>query len=141
MRQAQEGDTVRVHYTGKFDNDAVFDSSEGREPMQFVIGDGCMIPGFEKAVIGMIPGELKNVKIGPEQAYGDRKEELVSDVEKTRIPPDIKPHLGDVIQVQIPSGMRYAVITKVTDSGITLDFNHPLAGIDLIFDIQLVEIV
>lgn len=140
MRLAQEGDTVRVHYTGKLSDESVFDCSEGREPLEFVIGEGSMIPGFEQAVRGMGPGQCRTIHVDMDQAYGPRKEEMVTRVDRSLMPPDMDPQECDVLQVQTPSGIRYAIVMEAAQDEVTLDFNHPLAGQDLIFDIILVEI-
>ncbi|GAB4365591.1 MAG: peptidylprolyl isomerase [Elainellaceae cyanobacterium] len=141
MTQAKQGDTVAVHYTGKLDNGAVFDSSEGREPLQFSIGSGNLIPGFEQAVIGMAPGESKTATIPAEQAYGPHHQEMVLVVERQRIPDDVPVTVGQRLQIQQQGGQVIPVmVTDISDSDVTLDANHPLAGQDLIFDIQLVSI-
>jgi peptidylprolyl isomerase len=141
MTLAKKGDTVKIHYTGKLDDGTVFDSSEGREPLSFTIGNGQVIPGFEEAVVGMALEEKKNVTIPPEKAYGPRNEEMVINVPRKRVPPDINPETGQRLQMQGPNEQMIIVeITEVTDESITLDANPPLAGKDLIFDIELVEI-
>ena len=139
---AKQGDTVKVHYTGKLENGTVFDSSKSKEPIEFKIGDASIIAGFEKAIIGMKKGEAKTVKIQSESAYGPHLPELVSDVEKTQFPEHIKPELGQQLEIRRPDGPAIVVtITKVEEVMVTLDANHPLAGKDLIFDIELVDIV
>lgn len=141
MTLAKKGDTVKIHYIGKLDDGTVFDSSEGREPLSFTIGNGQVIPGFEEAVVGMALEEKKNVTIPPEKAYGPRNEEMVINVPRKRVPPDINPETGQRLQMQGPNEQMIIVeITEVTDESITLDANPPLAGKDLIFDIELVEI-
>lgn len=141
MTLAKKGDTVKIHYTGKLDDGTVFDSSEGREPLSFTIGNGQVIPGFEEAVVGMALEEKKNVTIPPEKAYGPRNEEMVINVPRKRVPADINPETGQRLQMQGPNEQMIIVeITEVTDESITLDANPPLAGKDLIFDIELVEI-
>jgi peptidylprolyl isomerase len=141
MTQAKEGDTVKIHYTGKLNDGTVFDTSEGRDPLSFTIGSGQVIPGFEEAVVGMAMEEKKNVTIPPEKAYGPRNEEMVISVPRNQVPPDINPETGQRLQMQGPNEQMVIVeITEVTAETITLDANPPLAGKDLIFDIQLVEI-
>ncbi len=139
--QAQQGDTVRVHYTGKLDDGTVFDSSTDGEPLEFTIGEGNIIPGFEVAVVGMSPGDSKIETIPIEQAYGPHREEMVLVIERDQMPPELDPEVGQQLQIQQPSGEAIpVVITDVSDSEVTLDANHPLAGEDLVFEIQLVEI-
>ena len=142
MAQAKQGDTVKIHYTGKLADKEVFDSSVNREPLEFKIGDGKIIPGFEKAVLGMTPGESKTVNISPEKAYGPHHKELVVDVERSRLPDDLKLEVGRHVQIRQPNGGTIqAKVTSMSESKITLDANHPLAGKVLTFDIKLVEIL
>ena len=142
MSKAKSGDKVRIHYTGKLDDGTQFDSSAGREPLEFDLGGGGVIPGFDSAVDGMAVGESKSVKIESEQAYGPRHEELIQDVPKSELPDDIELSVGLQLQAQSPEGqvMRF-MIAAITEEVITLDGNHPLAGQTLNFDIELVEIV
>ena len=142
MAQAKYGDTVKVHYTGKLDDGTVFDASVNGDPLQFTIGSGQIIPGFEQAVVGMNPGESKTVKIPAEDAYGQRREDLVLEIEKSQLPEGLKPEVGLQLQSRQPDG-RIVVLTiaDMTESHVTLDANHPLAGKDLTFEIQLVEII
>jgi len=141
MTQAKQGDTVKIHYTGKLHDGTVFDTSDGRDPLSFTIGGGQVIPGFEEAVLGMAKDEKKNVTIPPEKAYGPRNEEMVINVPRDQVPPDINPETGQRLQMQGPNEQMIIVqITEVTEESITLDANPPLAGKDLIFDIELVEI-
>ena len=142
MSKAKSGDKVRIHYTGKLDDGTQFDSSAGREPLEFDLGGGGVIPGFDSAVDGMTVGESKSVKIESKEAYGPRHEELIQDVPKSELPDDIELSIGLQLQAQNPEGqvMRF-MIAAVTEEVITLDGNHPLAGQTLNFDIELVEIV
>ncbi len=149
MAQAKTGDRVKVHYTGKLASGEVFDSSECHEdecgcssgPLEFVIGDGNVIPGFEQAVIGMSPGEAKTVVIPVDQAYGERVEEMVAVVDRKDIPAELTLEVGGSLEVTQADGNAFpVVITEVTETTVTLDANHPLAGRDLTFDIKLVEI-
>ena len=142
MAQAKYGDTVKVHYTGRLDDGTVFDTSANGDPLQFTIGSGQIIPGFEQAVVGMNPGESKTVKIPAEDAYGQRREDLIIEVEKSQLPEGLKPEVGLQLQSRQPDG-RIVVLTiaDMTESHVTLDANHPLAGKDLTFEIQLVEII
>ncbi|MGB5959896.1 MAG: peptidylprolyl isomerase [Coleofasciculaceae cyanobacterium] len=141
MVQAKSGDTVKIHYTGRLEDGTVFDSSAEREPLEFKIGGKQVIPGFEQAVLGMALEESKTEKIPMDQAYGPRHEEMVLEVSREQIPPDINPEVGQQLQIQQANGQSVPVVVKeVTDKQITLDANHPLAGEDLTFEIQLVEI-
>ncbi len=141
MTQAKAGDNVKVHYTGKLDDGTVFDSSAEREPLEFSLGSGNVIPGFEEAIVGMAPGESKTATIPPEQAYGPRRDELAIAVEKEQIPTDLAVEVGQQLQISQNNGQVIPVIvTDVSDSQVTLDANHPLAGQQLTFDIKLVEV-
>jgi peptidylprolyl isomerase len=142
MKQAQHGDTVRVHYTGKLDDGTAFDSSAQREPLEFTLGQGQIIPGFENAVVGMQPGESKTETIPSEEAYGPHRDEMVIEVDRQQLPADLEPKIGQRLQVTQPDGNAVpVVVTEVNPSQVILDANHPLAGKDLTFDITLVEIV
>ncbi|MFN8597962.1 MAG: peptidylprolyl isomerase [Anaerolineae bacterium] len=142
MSQAKTGDTVRVHYTGKLDDGTVFDSSVGSDPIEFVIGDHQVIPGFEDGVTGMAVGEAKTVTIPFAQAYGAYDESLLLEVPRAQFPPHITPEVGEALQLRQPDGdVVTVVISNVSDEAVTLDANHPLAGEDLTFDLQLAEIV
>ncbi len=138
---ANNGDTVRVHYTGTLSDGNVFDSSLEREPMEFTIGEGKVIPGFESAVNGMKVGETKTVTIPPDQAYGQRDENRLIEIDKAQLPPDLNPEIGQQLQMRQADGQTMIVsVNDVSDKGITVDANHPLAGKDLTFKIELVEI-
>lgn len=140
MAQAKSGDTVKVHYTGKLDDGTVFDSSRERDPIEFKIGAGQIIPGFEDGIVGMNVGDSKSIVIPPEDAYGPRHPGWPKQVEKERMPENYSPKVGDLLQVQGSEGDYIRVmITEVNDEGVTLD-NHPLAGKALHFDVELVEI-
>ena len=142
MGQVKQGDRVKVHYTGKLDDGKVFDSSNGREPLQFTIGEGQVIVGFEEAVLGMSPGESKLAKIPVEKAYGPYRAEMVRVFEKSQFPPDMNPEVGQRLQLNQPDGRLLVVTVKeVLESKVALDANHPLAGKDLAFEIELVEIL
>ncbi|GAB4190421.1 MAG: peptidylprolyl isomerase [Simkaniaceae bacterium] len=139
---AKKGDTVKVHYTGRLDENEVFDSSENREPLVFTIGSGEIIPGFEQAVIGMNPGDQKTVTIVSEEAYGPVMKELITEVDRSKIPPHIQLEEGQMLQIGEEGGPTAIVrVSRIDDKTVTLDANHPLAGRDLIFDIKLLEIV
>lgn len=148
MAQAKAGNAVRIHYTGKLEDGTIFDSSIKRDPIEFTIGDGKVIPGFEDGVVDMEPGQKKTIKIECEQAYGPHRQELVITVERTKIPDTVKPEMGQMLQFkkQDDQGKETGEIiafcvTGITDTHLTLDANHPLAGKDLTFDLELVEIV
>ncbi|HQE18242.1 MAG TPA: peptidylprolyl isomerase, partial [Aggregatilineales bacterium] len=133
---------VRVHYTGRFEDGTVFDTSQGREPIEFTLGEHEVIPGFENAVAGMQAGETKTTQIPPEDAYGERREDLLIDVPRAEVPADIDPQVGQTLQVQGAGGQVFpVVVASVGEDTITLDANHPLAGRSLIFDIHLIDIV
>lgn len=138
---AQQGDTVAVHYTGKLDDGEVFDSSRERDPLEFEVGGGQVIPGFDKAVEGLEVGESREVRLEPEDGYGEPREDLVVDVDRDQFPTDAEPEVGRQVQVQVAPGQnRVATITEIEDESITLDLNHPLAGKALTFDVELMEI-
>jgi peptidylprolyl isomerase len=141
MSQAKPGDTVKIHYTGTLDDGTQFDSSSGRDPLQFEVGSGQVIPGFDKAVEGMAVGDSKSVNIPPEDAYGPRHDQMIQDVPKTALPDDLEPVEGMALQAQGQDGQVINLtVTAVSDDSITVDGNHPLAGQALNFDIELVDI-
>ncbi|MFO8030726.1 MAG: peptidylprolyl isomerase, partial [Cyclonatronaceae bacterium] len=136
MATVKEGNTVKVHYTGTIADGTVFDTSKEREPLEFTIGEGKLIPGFEKAVVGMDEGDTGTVTIPSDEAYGEKREDMVIDVERSQIPPEITPEVGQQLQIQQKDGGAIpVVITDVTDETVKLDANHPLAGQDLTFEI------
>ena len=141
MTLAKAGDTVKVHYTGTLDDGTIFDSSEEREPLEFQLGGGQVIPGFEDAVVGMNVGDIKTTRISSEEAYGLHDEDMVLTVPREQFPPDIEPELDQQLQLRQPDGSSFVVtIIDITEDNVTLDGNHPLAGEALTFTIQLVEI-
>lgn len=141
-QKVKKGDTIKIHYTGQFDDGEVFDSSQGREPLQFKVGTGEIIKGLEKAVLGMQPGEKKNVTVNPEEGYGNHDKKLLMEMPKVRIPEDISPEKGMPLQLVNKQGQATPVIvTEILDKSVRLDANHPLAGKELSFDLELVEIV
>lgn len=141
MGKAKEGDTVKVHYTGKLANGEVFDSSEGRQPLEFTIGNGSLIPGFEKGVVGMDVGDTKTIKISPEEGYGERRDELVVEVNKNDFPDTVTPALGQRLQIrQQGSDPIVVTITELKEETVTLDANHPLAGYTLFFDVEMLAV-
>jgi peptidylprolyl isomerase len=141
MAQAQHGDTVKIHYTGTLEDGTVFDSSEGHDPLEFTLGSGQVIVGFEEAVTGMGSGEKKQVTIPADKAYGQRNEEMIIQAPRDQVPADINPEVGQQLQMGGPNGETVIVrVTEVTDEHVILDANPPLAGKDLTFDIELVAI-
>lgn len=136
----KKGDTVFVHYTGTLEDGTEFDSSEGREPLEFVMGSGMIIPGFETAVEGKEVGDKVSVTIEPEFAYGNRNEEMVLIVPRSEVPDHIEPEEGMLVQIALEEGELDVVISRVTDEEVELDGNHPLAGKSLNFDIQVVDV-
>jgi FKBP-type peptidyl-prolyl cis-trans isomerase 2 len=141
MEQAKNGDVVVVHYTGRLEDGTVFDSSRGRDPIRFTIGDNHIIPGFEEAVVGMAPGESKTEHIPTERAYGPRREDMIIDIERSRLPEELEPKVGESLQIRSVDGRTApAVIAEIGDESIKIDANHPLAGLDLVFEIELVQI-
>lgn len=141
MSQAKPGDTVKIHYTGTLDDGTQFDSSSGRQPLEFTVGSGQVIDGFDKAVEGMAVGDSKTVNIPPEKAYGPRNEQMVQDVPRNALPEGLEPQVGMALQAKGNEGQIHNLtVTAVHDSSITVDGNHPLAGQALNFDIELVEI-
>lgn len=142
MATAKNGDTVRVHYTGKLLDGTIFDSSEGSDPLEFILGQQQVIAGFDSAVLGMNIGAKTTVTIPVADAYGPRKPGLVLEVDRSEFPPDIEPRIGLNLRMEQSDGSTVNVaITNVADNMVTLDANHPLAGEDLVFDIELVEII
>lgn len=132
---------MKVHYTGTLNDGTVFDSSKGREPLQFIFGQGQLIPGFEKAVEDLSLGEITKVDIPHQEAYGEVRQDMIIRIERDKVPADIQPEVGMQLQIQQPNGQPLPVmITDVSDSHIVLDANHPLAGKDLTFEIELVSV-
>jgi FKBP-type peptidyl-prolyl cis-trans isomerase 2 len=142
MSEAKTGDTVRVHYTGTLADGTQFDSSRGGQPLELTLGAGMVIPGFENAVLGMSSGESKSVAIPVEDAYGPRRAELAQEAPRSAIPDHITLAVGMMLHAQGPQGQQLTFqVTDFDDETVTLDGNHPLAGQDLIFELELVEIV
>lgn len=137
----ENGKSVTLHYTGKFEDGTVFDTSleNGREPITTILGQGNLIPGFEKSLIGMNEGEKKEFNIDPEEGYGEYLDGLVTTVEKSRVPGDVK--VGDVLRSEGERGTINVVVTEVTDSHVTLDANHPMAGKKLVFEVEVLTVV
>jgi peptidylprolyl isomerase len=141
MQQVKNGDTVKVHYHGKLTTGETFDSSDGKDPLEFKVGDGDVIKGFEEGVMGMQIGDKKTIQIPAEDAYGVKNEEMMIEFPKDRFPSDMNPEVGMPLTMSNGAGQNFRVtITEIKDDSVILDANHPLAGEELIFDIELVEI-
>ncbi len=141
LPMAKDGDTVKVHYKGTLEDGSVFDTSRGGEPLEFILGGGNLIAGFDKAVNSMQVGEIKTVTIPAEEAYGPHRDELLLVIERDKLPDNLEPSIGQQLQMSQPDGGTViAVVTDVSEGSITVDTNHPMAGKDLTFEIELVEI-
>ena len=141
MPKAKTGDYVKVHYTGKFDDGTVFDSSNNQDPLSFKLGEGSIIPGFEEAVVGMKKGDKKSVNIPPEKAYGAVNEDYIFDIARNKLPEGLKPKPGSNLELGNEDGSKSLVtVIEVGDSILKIDANHPLAGRVLTFDIEVVEV-
>lgn len=141
MEQAKAGDTVKVHYHGRLTDGTTFDSSSGREPLEFQVGSGQVIKGFDDGVSGMAVGEKKTIQIPVDEAYGQKEENMIVEFPKSNFPPELTPELGMSLNMTNGSGQVIPVtIVDIKEESVVLDANHPLAGQDLIFDIELVEI-
>lgn len=142
MTQATAGDTVLFHYTGSLQDGTVFDSSSGREPLRVTLGNGQVIRGVDDALVGMAPGEEKTVTVAADEAYGPRRPELLHEVQRDAIPPEVDLEVGNQLEGRDTGGQQLRLtVVEVADATVTLDANHPLAGQDLTFDLRLVEIV
>ncbi|HVF95888.1 MAG TPA: peptidylprolyl isomerase [Flavisolibacter sp.] len=141
MQQANNGDKVKVHYHGRLRNGETFDSSEGREPLEFTVGEGQMIKGFDDGVQGMQVGDKKTVEIGADAAYGQHEAANLIEFPNDQFPPDMKPEVGMQLMLSNDQGQQFpVVIAEIKDQSVVLDANHPLAGQDLIFDIEMMAI-
>jgi peptidylprolyl isomerase len=140
-QQVKKGDKVKVHYHGRLVDGTTFDSSNGHEPLEFEVGSGVVIKGFDEGVTGMAVGDKKTISIPVDEAYGPRQEEMVIEFPITNFPPDIKPEVGMTLQMHGENGEELpVVITAISEESVTLDANHPLAGQELVFDLELVDI-
>ncbi len=141
MTEAKSGDFVHIHYTGKLEDGSVFDTSEGRDPLTFELGKGMVIPGFEKAVTGMTEGETKTADVSSAEAYGERLDQLLFTVPRENLPEGYDPQVGEMMRMETRDGRQMdVVITDADEDQVQMDANHPLAGKDLTFDIELVKI-
>lgn len=137
----KKGDTVKIHYTGTLDDGTVFDSSEGKKPLEFVVGSGNVIKGFEQGIIGMKKGEQKELKIESKNAYGDHNKEMFKTVPRDQLPKEQDPKAGMIIMAQLPTGQQLPIrIVEVKDGNVVLDMNHPLAGKNLNFKVKIEDI-
>ncbi len=138
MARPQAGNTVLVHYTGRLEDGTVFDSSQGSQPLRFTLGAEQVIPGFENAVLALEPGQSRTVTLSPEDGYGPRRDDLVAAMPRNQVPPDV--HVGQHLQLPLDDESQLPVIvTDVSETTVTFDANHPLAGQTLIFDIELID--
>ncbi len=141
MSEIKQGDTVRIHYTGTLLDETVFDSSDGRDPLEFVVGSGQIIPGLDSAMPGLAVGDKKRVEIACVDAYGPINPAMRQDIPREGIPDDIPLEPGTQLQMQTPDGQALPVtVVEAKEATVTLDANHPLAGQDLIFDIEVVSV-
>jgi len=136
----KSGDRVKVHYTARLEDGTVFDTSEGREPMEITLGEGQIISGLENGIVGMQPGEEKKITVPPEQGYGDKREDMFLKVREDDFPEEINPTVGQALQVTLSDGRSMKVVVdQVSQGKVTIDANHPLAGQTLVFDVRLLE--
>ena len=141
MSQVKENNTVKVNYTGKLSSGEVFDTSEGKEPIEFTLGEGRLIPGFEKGLLDMKLNEKKTIEIAKADAYGDVNKDLIQEIKKAQLPQDMEPEVGMGLISKTPDGQEInLVVVEVKEDSVVIDGNHPLAGRDLIFDLEVVEI-
>jgi len=142
MQKVKSGDKVKVHYHGRLNNGETFDKSEGREPLEFEVGSGMVIKGFDDGVTGMSVGEKKTITIPFNEAYGPKNPEMIIDMPRNRFPKDMELEVGMALAMSDGQGQQFeVVVTQLKEDSVVLDANHPLAGKDLIFDLELVEIV
>lgn len=140
-RAIETGDTIRVAYIGKFENGKVFDASKKGQPLEFTVGEGQVLQGFDEAVVGMVVGEKKTLNISPDEGYGIRDDSLVFEIPKKSIPDDMGLGIGKVIQLTNQSGQKIpGTISNIGHTAVTVDTNHPMAGKNLVFDIEIVEV-
>jgi FKBP-type peptidyl-prolyl cis-trans isomerase SlpA len=141
MSQVKANSTIKVNYTGKLANGQVFDTSEGKEPIEFILGQERLIPGFEKGLIDMKLNEKKTIEIAKDQAYGEPNPNLIQEVKKAELPQDMEPQVGMGLVSKTPEGQEInLMVVEVKEDSIVIDGNHPLAGHDLVFDVEVVEI-
>lgn len=135
----KEGNKVKVHYTGKLESNEVFDTSKNKDPLQFTVGEGQLIPGFENGVIGLKVGDKKTINIDVNQAYGEVRKDLLNEVSKDKMPEGVTK--GQILQAQTPNGLMSVKIHEIKEDTVIIDANHPLAGKKLIFDLEVIEVI
>jgi peptidylprolyl isomerase len=142
MAQAKRGDVVKVHYTAKLEDGTAFDTSIDRHPLRFTLGDGQVIPGFDQALVGMQPGETKTAHIPMDKAYGPYREDMVVTLARSQFPKTLELEVGQTLEITFSDTRRATVtVADISEEKVTLDANHPLAGKDLVLEIELIEIV
>jgi FKBP-type peptidyl-prolyl cis-trans isomerase 2 len=142
MAEAKLGDTVKIHFTGKLQDETVIETSKDRDPLEFKIGDGNVIPGLEQGVVGMAAGDKKTIAISPEDAFGQPQEDLVVDINKSEFPKDVELAAGAYLNIESSDGKEFkAKVVEIKEDTVTLDANHPLAGVTINCDVELLEIV
>ena len=142
MAEAKLGDTVKIHFTGKLQDETVIETSKDRDPLEFKIGDGNVIPGLEQGVVGMAAGDKKTIAISPEDAFGQPQEDLVVDINKSEFPKDVELAAGAYLNIEASDGKEFkAKVVEIKEDTVTLDANHPLAGVTINCDVELLEIV
>ncbi|MDH3883572.1 MAG: peptidylprolyl isomerase [Desulfobacterales bacterium] len=141
MAEAKSGDTVKIHFTGKLQDETVIETSKDRDPLEFKIGDGNVIPGLEQGVIGMAAGDKKTIAISPEDAFGQPQEDLVVDMKKSEFPKDVELAAGVYLNIESSDGKEFkAKVVEIKEDTVILDANHPLAGVTINYDVELLEI-
>jgi peptidylprolyl isomerase len=141
MAEAKVGDTVKIHFTGKLQDETVVETSKDRDPLEFTIGDGNVIPGLEQGVIGMAAGDKKTIAISPEDAFGQPQEDLLVDINKSEFPKDVELKAGAYLNIESSDGKEFkAKVVEIKEEMVTLDANHPLAGATINYDVELIEI-
>ena len=142
MAEAKLGDTVKIHFTGKLQDETVIETSKDRDPLEFKIGDGNVIPGLEQGVIGMAAGDKKTIAVSPEEGFGKQQEDLVVDLKKSEFPEDVEFAVGAYLNIETSDSKEFkAKVVEIKEDTVTLDANHPLAGITINYDVELLEIV
>ena len=142
MAEAKVGDTVKIHFTGKLQDETVVETSKDRDPLEFKIGDGNVIPGLEQGVIGMAAGDKKTIAVSSEEGFGQQQQDLVVDLKKSEFPEDVEFAVGAYLNIETSEGKEFkAKVVEIKEDTVTLDANHPLAGITINYDVELIEIV
>jgi peptidylprolyl isomerase len=142
MAEAKLGDTVKIHFAGKLQDETVIETSKDRDPLEFKIGDGNVIPGLEQGVIGMAAGDKKTIAVSPEEGFGQQQEDLVVDLKKSEFPEDVEFAVGAYLNIETSDGKEFkAKVVEIKEDTVTLDANHPLAGVTINYDVELLEIL